>query len=467
MATTREKHSGDDSESTDNLQRLDRRFVWHPFTQMADWLREEPLIVAAGEGSYLIDTEGRRYLDGVSSLWVNVHGHRRAEIDRAIVEQLGRIAHSTSLGLSNVPAIKLAEKLIGIAPQGLEKVFYSDNGSTAVEVGLKMAFQYWQHRRDPKPDKKLFVSFINGYHGDTLGAVSVGGIDLFHRLFKPLLFEGFKVHAPYCYRCHLEKSCPECGMACLGEVEEVLARRCHEIAAIIIEPLIQGAGGMLAFPAGFTRKVRDLARKYDVLFIADEVATGFGRTGAMFACQKEGIEPDIMAVAKGITGGYLPLAATLTTGRVFDAFCGKYEEKKTFFHGHTYTGNPLACAAAQANLEIFQKDDTLAKLQAKIARLGEGLKAFSDLKHVGDIRQMGFMVGIELVANREIKEAYPYEAMVGIRVIQEARKRGLVIRPLGDVIVLMPPLGISLPELDSLLEITFDSIRAVTEGGSE
>jgi adenosylmethionine-8-amino-7-oxononanoate aminotransferase len=450
--------------STEMLERMDKQFVWHPFTQMQDWLAEEPLIVVAGEGNYLIDTLGRRYLDGVSSLWVNLHGHRRPEIDQAIVEQLNRIAHSTALGLTNPPAIELAQRLVEVSPKGLSKVFYSDNGSTAVEIGMKMAYQYWQQQPDPQPGKTRFMSFTNGYHGDTLGAVSVGGIDLFHSIYGPLLMSTVKVNSPYCYRCHLGKEYPACDMSCLGEVEEALERHHEELAAIVMEPLVQAAAGMLVSPPGYTCRVRDLASKYGVLFIADEVATGFGHTGNMFACEHEGVEPDFMAVAKGITGGYLPLAATLATQEIFDAFCGRYEEQKTFYHGHTYTGNALACAAALASLKIFETDDVLGSLQGKISFLETGLQEFWKLKHVGDIRQLGVMVGIELVRDADTREPFPYESKTAIKVIQEARCRGLVIRPLGDVLILMPPLSITDGELENLLSMTFDSIKAVTEG---
>ncbi|MBT9163309.1 MAG: L-Lysine--8-amino-7-oxononanoate transaminase [Chloroflexi bacterium] len=449
----------------EELEQLDKQFIWHPFTQMSDWLAEEPLIIAGGRGSYLEDVHGRQYLDGVSSLWVTVHGHRQPDIDRAIIEQLSCIAHSTFLGLSNVPAIKLAGELVAIAPGNLRKVFYSDNGSTAVEVSLKMALQFWLQSQGPRTSKTQFISFVNGYHGDTIGSVSVGGINLFHKIYKPFLFEGIKVNSPYCYRCHLGKEYPGCQMACLPEVEEVMDRYHEQVAAIVVEPLIQGAGGMITFPQGYTRRVSELAARHDILLIADEVATGFGRTGALFACLHEGIEPDFMAVAKGITGGYLPLAATLTTQRVFDAFCGEYQEQKSFFHGHTYTANPLACAAALANLEIFRKEKTMEKLQGKIAFLKERLQNFWELKHVGDIRQMGFMVGIELVAIRDTREPYPIASKTAIRVVHEARKRGLVIRPLGDVVILMPPLSISLEELDRLLEIAYQSIKMVTQSG--
>ena len=446
------------------LIELDKQYVWHPFTQMSDWLEEEPLIVDEGEGCTLIDIRGNRYLDGVSSLWVNVHGHRRAEIDQAVMDQLGRIAHSTFLGLSNTPAVKLAKELVDIMPSGLAKVFYSDNGSTGVEIALKMAFQYWQQCQTPKSAKTRFISLVNGYHGDTIGSVSVGGIDLFHQIYKPLLFDSLMVQAPYCYRCHLGKVYPRCNMTCLAEMEKTMKRHHKEVAAVVVEPLIQGAGGMVTFPEGYTRKVRDLAKKFDILFIADEVATGFGRTGRFFACQHEGIEPDIIVAAKGITGGYLPLAVTVTTQEIFDGFCGEYGEQKTLFHGHTYSANPLACAAALANLEIFRKEDTIDGLQEKIGLFERGLKPFQELKHVGDIRQLGFMVGIELVMDRKTRTPYPYEKKIGIKVIQEARKLDLVIRPLENVVVLTPPLSISPEELRILLNITYNSIKRVTEG---
>jgi adenosylmethionine-8-amino-7-oxononanoate aminotransferase len=455
--------TSDPEYSPEELERLDKQFIWHPFTQMKDWLAEEPLIIAGGQGSYLEDVQGRRYLDGVSSLWVTLHGHRQADINRAVVEQLSRVAHSTFLGLSHVSAIKLAKKLVQISPPNLVKVFYSDNGSTAVEISLKMAFQFWKQCQKRRPSRTGFITFLNGYHGDTIGSVSVGGIDLFHEIYKPLLFKSIKVHSPYCYRCHLGKEYSGCRMSCLGEVEEVMDRHREEVAAVIMEPLIQAAAGMITFPPGYTKSVREIAAKYGIFFIADEVATGFGRTGALFACMLEGINPDFLSMAKGITGGYLPLAATLTTQEVFDAFCGEYEENKTFFHGHTYTANPLACAAALANLEVFEKEDTLKKLQDKIVFLKDGLQNFWELRHVGDIRQLGFMVGIELVRDRESKEPYPQEDKTGIKVIKEARKRGLIIRPFGDVIVLMPPFSISYDELDRLLGISYESIKAVTE----
>ena len=446
------------------LTKRDKDYLWHPFTQMQDFLKEDPLIIAKGKGSYLIDVEGKKYLDGISSLWVTVHGHRHPEINAAIIKQVKKISHSTLLGISNIPAIELAEQLVEISPSGLNKVFYSECGAAAVEIGLKMAFQYWKQRENPRPKKTKFIYLQNSYHGDTLGAVGVGGIDVFHKIYRPLLTEHICVSAPYCYRCFLDKSRTSCEMKCADEIEKVMQSRHQEIAAFIIEPLVQGSAGMIIAPGGYLKRVRELCNQYEILLIADEVAVGFGRTGRMFACEHENISPDIMTVGKGITGGYLPLAATLTTDEVYKAFLGEFWEFKTFYHGHTYTGNPVSCAAALANLAVFKKEKTLEQLQGKISLLTEQLKKFVALKHVGEIRQKGFMVGVELVSDRTTKEPYPVEKKIGIQVIKEARRNGLVIRPLGDVIVLMPPLSISESELRQTTQITFDAIKKVTEG---
>ena len=450
-------------EQNRQLEIDDGKYIWHPFTQMQDYVKEESLIIEKGDGCILTDINGNEYIDGVSSLWTNVHGHRKKELDIAIKKQLDKIAHSTLLGLSNVPAIRYAKKIIKIAPKGLTKVFYSDSGSTAVEIALKIAFQYQQQAQDGNPEKKKFISLYNSYHGDTIGSVSVGGIGLFHSVYKHLLFESIKAESPYCYRCAFEKAYPGCNLECLSGLEEIMNTHAHEVTAIVIEPLVQGASGMLLQPPGYLKKVRELCDRYNILMIADEVAVGFGKTGKMFACEHEDVTPDIMALAKGISGGYLPLAATLTTEKIYRGFLGEYEEFKTFFHGHTYTGNPLACAAAIANLEVFEKEKVLDKLQTKIKYFKERLQAFITLDNVGDVRQCGIMVGIELVADKDTKEAFPPGERVGHRVIKEARKRGLIIRPLGDVIVLMPPLSISMDELDRLCDITYESIQVITE----
>jgi adenosylmethionine-8-amino-7-oxononanoate aminotransferase len=399
------------------LESWDKQYLWHPFTQMRDYCNEKPLIIEKGEGSFLIDIYGNRYLDGVSSLWLNLHGHRRREIDQAIISQLEEISHSTLLGLSNAPAIKLAKKLVEITPAELTKVFYSDNGSTAVEVALKMAFQYWQQKSPPQKEKRTFISLDFAYHGDTLGAVSVGGIDTFHQLYKPLLFPTHRAPSPYCYRCSLEKTYPECQLSCVTRLEEVMQNHHQEVAALIIEPLVQGAAGMIVAPPGYLKRVRELCSRYNILMIADEVAVGFGRTGTMFACEQEEVVPDLMCVAKGISGGYLPISATLATEEVYGAFLGEYSELKTFFHGHSYTGNPLACSASLAGLEVFEKDRTLTQLEGKINFLKDNLKPFLDLPHVGDVRRKGFMGGIELVKERTGKESYPLEEKMGIKII--------------------------------------------------
>lgn len=440
---------------TKKLADDDKKYLWHPFTQMRDWLNDEPLIIDEARGCYVKDTEGRWYLDGVSSLWVNVHGHRKREIDSALVKQINKVSHSTLLGLTHQPAIDLARELVKIAPKGLTKVFYSDNGSTAVEIALKMAYQYWQHLGIPKTK---FIHLENSYHGDTIGAVSVGGIDLFHKAYKHLLFESYVIDSPYCYRCPKEKIYPLCNSDCLGGLREILECEHEQIAALIVEPLVQAAAGMLVWPKGIYQKMSKLCKKYNILLIADEVAVGMGRTGTMFASEQEGVNPDILCLAKGITAGYLPLAATLTTQKIFDAFLGEYKEEKTFFHGHTYTGNPLACAAALANLELFRKEKTLEKLQPKIQFLSKELEKFRALEHVGDIRQKGFMVGIELVKNKHTREPYPWEETMGIRVCQKVREYGVILRPLGNVIVLMPALAIAKEELRQLLDATYKAV---------
>jgi adenosylmethionine---8-amino-7-oxononanoate aminotransferase len=419
-----------------DLTAADRAHLWHPFTQQQGWIEERPLIVERAEGTDLIDVDGRRYIDGVSSLWCNVHGHAHPRIDGAVRDQLDRVAHSTMLGLSHRPGIELARRLVELAPAGLTRVFYSDSGSTAAEIALKMAFQYWRQRGEQRRTK--LVSLRMGYHGDTIGSVSVGGIDLFHSLYRPLLFD--TLHA-------------EPGDA--GDMERLLAENEGEVAAVIMEPLVQGAAGMVVHPDGYLRSVRELCDRHDVLMIADEVATGFGRTGRMFACEQEQVAPDLMCLAKGITGGYLPLAATLATERIYEGFLGRFEDFRTFFHGHTYTGNPLACAAALATLDVFAEERTLDRLAGKIDLLGELLEPIAAHPAVREVRRRGFMTGIELAEQ-------PLAARMGHRVTLEARQRGAVIRPLGDVMVLMPPLAIADAELERLVAITAEAIDAAT-----
>jgi adenosylmethionine---8-amino-7-oxononanoate aminotransferase len=447
---------------TQTLRKYDSDYLWHPFTQMSEWEGADNLVITKGEGSYLIDSDGNRYLDGVAAIWTNVHGHCKKEVNEAIKEQVDRLEHSTLLGLTNDRAALLAKRLIDIAPPGLAKVFYSDNGSTAVEIGVKMAFQYQQ--QTGHPEKTKFISFHNAYHGDTVGAMSVGGIDIYHEVYSPLLFPTVKAPCPYCYRCALteDRDPARCGMLCLKELERLMAEHSHELAGLVIEPAVQGAGGMIVQPPGFLKAVRELCDRFEVLMIADEVAVGFGRTGAMFACGKAGITPDIMALSKGISAGYLPLAATLTTRKVYDAFWGPYSALKTFFHGHTFTGNPIACAAALASLDLFESEGLLDALVPKIAYLNERLQQLLALPHVGDVRQDGMIGGIELVQDKQSRASYPWENRVGVRVCLEARKHGLFLRPLGNIIVVFPPLSISLDELKLLLDGIEKSIRAIT-----
>ena len=425
--------------TTVDLQAKDRQHLWHPFTQQRSWCEEEPLVIDRAEGTDLYDAEGNLYIDGVSSLWCNVHGHRHPVIDAAIERQLSRMSHSTLLGLTHQPAIELAERLTAIAPPGLTRVFYSDSGSSAVEIALKMAFQYWAQRGEPQ--RTGFICLQNAYHGDTLGAVSVGGIGQFHALYRPLLFGTLAARS---------------GDA--DHLEQLLEWHSGRVAAVIVEPLVQGAAGMRLQPRGYLRQVRELCDAHDVLLICDEVATGFGRTGRMFACEHEDVAPDLMCVGKGITGGYLPLAATLTSERVYDGFLGAADEQRTFFHGHTYTGNPLACAAAIATLQVFERERTIEALQPKIELLA-GLLAqrVAILPGVAEVRQRGFMVGIEL-----IKQAA--SDRLGHQVTLAARRRGAVIRPLGDVVVLMPPLAISEADLRRLVAITAASVAEATAG---
>ncbi|MDP3089508.1 MAG: adenosylmethionine--8-amino-7-oxononanoate transaminase [Nitrospira sp.] len=446
---------------SDTLADWDRKYLWHPFTQMQEWEQEAPLIIERGKGAYLVDTQGKKYLDGTSSIWVNLHGHRHPTLDRAIKNQLDKIAHSTFLGLSNPPAIRLARELIRIVPKGLTRVFYSDNGSTAVEVALKMAVQYWQQHRPKAGPKHIFLHLKLAYHGDTIGAISIGNIELFHGRFKPLLFPTLDAEPPYCYRCPLKLTYPSCRMACLDPIEQLLKTRHREIAGFVIEPLVQAAAGMIMSPPGYLKRIRELCTQHNVLLIADEVATGFGRTGKMFACQHEGVTPDLMAISKGLTGGYMPLAATLTTEDIYNAFLGQYEEFKTFFHGHSYTGNPLGCAVALANLEVFRKEKTLAGLRPKIALLKRLLKPLANLPFVGEIRQRGMMVSIELVRNKTSREAIPLQARIGHRIAMEARRRGLLLRPIGNVIVLMPPLSVTPRELQRMTTILQEAIMRV------
>lgn len=433
--------------STEDIKTWDRQFVWHAFTQMAEY---EPFLIERAQGCTLIDAEGREYLDGVSSLWCNIHGHCHPRLDEALRQQLDKVAHVTSLGMSNPTTVRLAKRLVDITPSGLNHVFFSSDGSSSVEVALKMAFQYWRQCDNPRPQKTKYLALDDAYHGDTLGSVSVGGVARFHEMFQPLLFDVIRLPVPQCYRLPDGVSRETACDYYLAQLEETLKEHHEEIAAVVIEPLVQAAAGMITHPEGYLRGVRELTRRYDVLLITDEVAVGFGRTGRMFACEHEGISPDLFCLGKGITGGYLPMAATLATDDIWQAFLGDYSESKTLFHGHTYGGNPLSAAVALASLDVFQEEKTLEVLPEKIGRLKTHLDRIAQLPRVGDVRQRGLIAGIELVQDLQTKEPYPWTEKRGIRVCEHALTEGVWLRPLGNVVVIMPPLSVTLPELDRI-----------------
>jgi adenosylmethionine-8-amino-7-oxononanoate aminotransferase len=447
----------------EELIKWDKEYFWHPFTQMKVYREEDNVIVERGEGVYIYDIHGNKYLDGVASLWCNVHGHNHPKLNQAIIEQVNKIAHFTTLGASNVPAIVFAKRLVDITPEGLNKVFYSEDGSEAMEIAIKIAYHYWHNKGEKKKNK--FITLNEAYHGDTIGSVSVGGINIFHEKYKPLLFDVYKMPSPYLEAVNKvgrEKALTrEATELLIKEVEEFLEKYHNEIAGFVLEAGVQGAAGILPFPEGYLKEIRRLCDKYNILMIVDEVATGFGRTSYMFASEREGITPDIMALGKGITGGYLPLAATLTTDKIFNEFLGDFGEAKHFYHGHTYTGNPLACSVAIANLDVFEEEKTLENVRKNIELLERRLPEFLELKHVGDVRNYGLMAGVELVKDKEKNEPFPYGERTGFKVAREMLKRGIWVRPLGDVMVIMPPLAIKENELNYFLDSLKESIKTL------
>ncbi len=451
-----------DQQPTTNalLRDLDNIHVWHPFCQMREFVADDAPIIASAEGFELIDTDGHRYLDGVSSLWCNVHGHRVPEIDLAIREQLDRVAHSTLLGLSNVSSIEFAAELVRRAPAGLTKVFYSDDGATAVEVALKLAYQF--HRQKPRPESRdLFVGMSAAYHGDTVGTVSLGNIDVFHRSYERLLFPTLRVPCPVASQRPPNVDANSWQQHCLDELEQTLAANADRIAAFVIEPLVQAAAGILVHPPGYLRRVRELTQRHGILLIADEVAVGFGRTGTLFACERERVVPDFLCLSKGITGGYLPLAATLTTEQIYAAFLGEPTAGRTFFHGHTYTGNPLGCAAALASLKLFETNCVLDNVAECSTLLAQRLDEIRDWPHVGDIRLKGILAGIELVADKATQQSFAPERRIGHQVTLAARRRGLFTRPLGDVVTIVPAPAMPAELVNRVCDLLFDSIREV------
>jgi adenosylmethionine---8-amino-7-oxononanoate aminotransferase len=447
--------------SAEQLRGWDNAHVWHPFTAMSAFVDEHAPIIADADGFDLIDVDGRRYLDGISSLWCNVHGHRVPEIDDAIRTQLNRVGHSTMLGLSSEVSIRLAKALVDITPASLKKVFYSDSGATAVEVALKLAYQYHQQKTNAEASRDTFISVGNGYHGDTLGSVSVGSMDVFHRTYKHLLFQTVTVPSPVATRVPEGHDRASWLQFCFDRATELITENYHRVAGFVIEPLVQGAAGILVHPTGYLKHIRELCTEYHIPLIADEVAVGFGRTGTMFACEQEAVLPDLMCVAKGITGGYLPLAATLATDEIYEAFLGSPDAGRTFFHGHTYTGNPLGCAAALASLQRFQQHNLLDNVAAAAALIAERLGELANHRHVGEIRQKGIMVGIELVLDKHTMKEFDAALRIGHQVTLAARRRGLIIRPLGDVIVLMPAPAMPLSHIRQLCDTTIAAIEEV------
>ena len=434
------------------------KYVWHPFTQMKQYEKEEPIIIDKGKGIYIWDVNGNKYIDGISSWWVNTLGHSNERLNNAIKRQLEKIEHVLLAGFSHVPVIELAQNLIEITPKELTRVFYSDNGSTAVEVALKMAYQYWSQSGEPQRTK--FIALKNSYHGDTLGAVSVSGVDVFHKVYKPLLFEIFQADSPYCYRCPINKQKETCNCECLESVKNILKEYSNKISAIIIEPLVQGAGGMLIYKPEYLKRLRRLCDKYNILLIDDEVAMGFGRTGKMFAFEHADIVPDIICLAKGITAGYLPLSVTIAKEKIYRAFYSD-SSAKTFYHGHSFTGNPLAASVAVENLKIFKEEKILESIQPKVKKLRNELEKFKELKNVGDVRHLGMVGAIEIVKDKASKEIYALEDKVNHKIYKECLKRGAVLRPIHNVIYFMPPYVISESEIKRLTDIAYESIKAV------
>jgi len=437
---------------------------------MRDWMRSVPTMIVRGKGPYLFDIHGKKYLDGNSSIWTNIHGHRHPHLDRALQKQIRKLAHCSSLGLANEPASILARELIDRTPKSLKKVFYSDDGSTAIEAALKMVHQAHVHRKEKRG---AFLGLEDGYHGDTIGAMSVGGSRGFHGVYKELMFRTEKVPAPYCYRCPYNRAKPQradartyakCNLECVSLLEKKFKKARRPFAGAVIEPLIQGAAGMIAHPKGYLKRFAALCRAHGVPLIADEVMTGFGRTGTLFACEQEKVSPDLMCLAKGLTGGYMPLAATLTSQKIFDAFLGDYAERKTFFHGHSYSGNPLGCAVAMASLETFDREKTLKRVSRRGAELETMLQAFWENPHVGDVRRVGLVAGVELVRDWKTRKAYDWKERVGGRVCEEAKKWGVLTRPIGNVIVIMPPLCVTKEQLQMICDVLRKSVRRVCGG---
>ncbi|MCX5696896.1 MAG: adenosylmethionine--8-amino-7-oxononanoate transaminase [Candidatus Omnitrophica bacterium] len=437
----------------------DLKYIWHPYTQMAHCRKFPPILIEKAKGIKLFDAEGRWYYDTISSWWCNVHGHNHPAIKKAIKNQLDCLEHVLFSGFTHRPAIQLSEKLISLAPGRLTKVFFSDNGSTSVEIALKLSFQYW--RNIGNTAKTRFISLDRGYHGDTVGTMSVSGVDLFNKLFQPLLFSGYKVPTPYCYRCPMGKERASCVVDCIKPLEKLLTEKSKKICGMILEPMVLGAGGMIVYPKEYLARAASLCKKFNVHLILDEVATGFGRTGKMFACEHAGnLTPDFLCLSKGITAGYLPFGATLTTDEVYRAFCDEHDSQKTFYHGHTYTANPLACAAALASLEVFEKNRVLDKVNQVIPFFHNRLQGFRELPLVGDVRQLGLIGALELVENKKTKKALDSGKRLGYKIYEQGLKKRLVLRPMGNIIYFFLPLCVKKSELHDILKRSYRVIEA-------
>jgi adenosylmethionine---8-amino-7-oxononanoate aminotransferase len=443
----------------DNIAGLDRNYIWHPFTRMREWMGHGPLVIESGLGCILKDVDGKEYIDAISSLWVNVHGHNKPEINQAIADQLQCIAHSTLLGSASVPSAMLAQRLIDIAPDRLTRVFFSDNGSTGVEVALKQAYQFWRNKNGKKNKRVNFARMQYAYHGDTVGAVSVGGIDLFHETFGRLLFETIEIPSPYCYRCPMKRDGGGCKWECIEAARKIISKHKDSLAALIMEPLVQGAAGFIMHPEGYLSSIASICRDHGILLVLDEVAVGFGRTGTMFACEQENVQPDFLVLSKGLTGGYMAMAVTLSTEEIFSAFLDDDGGEKTFYHGHSYTGNQLACAASLASLEIFKTENVLTAIQPRILQLKNAAEEIADLPLVGDARHKGLMAAFELVADKETKGPFPKSLYIGEKICQEMVKRGILMRPLGDVVYIIPPLSITEQELETVTTQLYNVIK--------
>lgn len=447
----------DDMEMTDTerLRTLDQQHVWHPYTPTDDYLNAKPLVIDHGEGVYLVDSDGNRYLDGGSSLGVNIHGHQRPELNEALAAQAAKIAHTTLYGMTHPGAAELAARLVRLAPEGIDKVLFLETGSSAVETAMKMAYSYWVFKGSPERNK--FVSMTGAFHGDTVGALSVGQMTILKDFYQPLLRPTSAFAQPYAYRCTLCRN--NCTLACADTLEEVLEREGHEVAAVLIEPRVQNVSGMVVARDGHLARVAEIAKKHGVLLIADELGVGFGRTGPMFACEADGVTPDILCVGKGLTGGYLPLAATMATAEVFDAFRG---DGKMLLSGHTYSGNPLSVSVALASLDLFEKDDVVRHGQELAVILKEELDKFRAVPHVGDVRQCGMLAAIELVENEETCEPFPWDLGVASRITARCKELGMIIHSApSDTIVIVPPLAMTEEELRKMMGILLQATEEV------